>query len=442
MCVALNMLPTVNEVENADDVYIPVPPPRSAPPPAPSAAQASSLMGSAELTSRLYRVSQMIRDPATPVDAVPSLVRPSQSWHRAGRLIKQSLGFRDNANVVFDASLPLQRRVDALQQLERRLAIDPSRQYLAAALRKRQDGAYASLGDRVLTEVYITSETVFDYLTPPPHESHVLLTPVICFVCVVAFCYMAGAFLPYLQAVQQATCATPGDLYAPAGIGHYVIGDFKRSWCLPGNPWQFDQGFLALWGGRYIPFLRHRWYTFVTSAFVHRSCLHLTSNIILFVTTAREIERRYGQLRFLLLWLNAAVGSSLFGAVTEHNCNVVAGLSGSIFGVIALYMLDIWATRAKRQVLILRVSALVFGLCAIFLGFVVTPQSFSHLTHLGGVLFGILPAFLFQTHVSENEKVEAWLPVVAGIILSLLYIICFSVLYSHTMENVTCGLLL
>lgn len=87
-------------------------------------------------------------------------------------------------------------------------------------------------------------------------------------------------------------------------------------------------------------------------------------------------------------------------------------------------------------------AALVFGLCALFLGYIITPQGFSSLTHLGGALFGILPAFLFQSHVSKHERVEAWLPVVAGVVLSLLYTICFSVLYAHTIHTVTCGGLL
>lgn len=42
--------------------------------------------------------------------------------------------------------------------------IEPPRKYLAAALRKKQQEAYVSIGDRLPTEMYITSETVFDFL--------------------------------------------------------------------------------------------------------------------------------------------------------------------------------------------------------------------------------------------------------------------------------------
>ncbi len=431
---------SLSTVAENDDVHVPMPPVpslTSAPPPARSAGAA--LSDGQGIESRLYRVSQMIREPTSPTQAGPSLSRPSQSWHRAGRLIKQSLGFRDNANVVFDTNLPLQQRVDALQQLERRLAIDPSRQYLAAALRKRQDGRYANFGDKILTEVYITSETVFDWLTPPPHEHHVILTPLICLICIVAFAYMSGSFLTYAEHVKEVTCATPAVLYSPTGIGRWITGDFRRSWCIPGNAWQFDQGFLALWGGRYTPMLRGRWYTLVLSAFVHRSFLHVASNLVLILMVGREIERRYGQLRFLLLWLNAVVGANLFSAVGEHNCDVVCGLSGGIFGLIALYCLDIWNTRSKRQVLILRVAGLVSALLGLFLGFIVTPQGFSHQSHIGGVIFGVLPAFLFQEHLTQNERIEAWLPAVSATILTLLYTILFGVFYGHTITHVTCG---
>lgn len=437
----------LTSVSEDSEVHIPMPEtrgpqkPAKPPPVAPSAVQAQQLQSQTALDpSRLYRVSQLIRPPQE-TDSV-SLDRPSQTWHRATRLIRHSLGFRGSASVVFDSSLPLQQRVDALQRLEKRLAIDPSRQYLAAAMRKRQDKSYASFGDKLLTEVYITSETVFDWFTPPRYEHHVFLTPIIIALCIIAFAYMAGAFLSYAEHAKKLTCDVPAQFYSPSGIGRFLIGDFRKNWCLNANAWQFDQGFLALWGGRYTPVMRKRWYSFVIAALVHRSTLHLVSNIILFALTAREIERRYGQLRFMLLWVNAAVGSSLFGAVTEGNCNVVVGLSGSVFGMIALYALDIWTTRKKRQILILRVSGLVLGLCALFVGYVMTPQGFSHLTHLGGVLFGILPAFLLQEHLTNNEKVEAWLPIVAGSVLSLLYIICFSTFYAHTIHKVVCASLL
>lgn len=438
MCQCM-MLPTVGE---DSEITVEV---SDGPPPARSAQQAMEIQSGVEArneASRLYRVSKMLQQTVVNGAHSVGLHRPSQNWHRAARLIRQSLNFRDNANEVFNTSLPLQQRVNALQRLEERLAVDPSRKYLAAALRKRQEGAYSSLGDRLLTEAYITSETVFDYLTPPKYERHVVLTPIICMLCGIAFVYMAGAFLPYVEHTQQVTCNDPSALYLPRAPGRWLCGDFVKNWCLPGNAWQFSQGFIATWGGRYSPFMRHRWYTFLTSAFVHRSFLHVLSNLVLFSMLASEVEKRYGQIRFLFVWVNSTVGASLFSAVGEHNCNVVCGLSGSCFGVLALYCLDLWHTRAKRQVLILRVSGLVGGLLLLGLGYALTPQGYSHLSHLGGALFGVLPALLFQERLTKHERFEAWLPVFAGVVLGCSYTILFTVFYCHTMKTLSCGTLL
>lgn len=446
-----------SSMEVSPSINIPSPPlvpqskPKAPPPVAKSAVQAveiqaqllqSGLPQAGMDASTLYRVSKLLRHSMQHGAQSIGLNRPSQTWHRAARLIRQSLNFRENATEVFDTSLPLQQRVNALQRLEERLAIDPSRKYLAAALRKKQEGAYASFGDKLLTEVYITSETVFDFLTPPKYERHVILTPVICMLCIIAFLYMAGANLPYLEHTQETSCQKPDQLYAPGAVVRWMVGDFSKTWCLPGNAWQFSQGYLALWGGRYTPLMRRRWYTFLTSAFVHRSFLHVLSNLVLFSMLASEIERRYGQMRFLFLWVSSTVGASLFSAVCEHNCNVVCGLSGSCFGMIALYALDVWSGRKKRQVLILRVSGLVAALCVLFLGYIMTPQAFSHISHVGGALFGVLPALLFQEHITKHERIEAWLPAVAAVVLGSLFAILFGVFYAHTITHTTCGTLL
>lgn len=353
-----------------------------------------------------------------------------------------SLNFRTNANVVFDTSLPLQERVDALQQLEQRLAVDPSRKYLAAALRKKQANQFSSFGDRILTEVFVLSERIFDWFSPVSEEHHVILTPVICLCCLVAFVFMSGSYLSYMQNAEQKACSNPSSMYGPSAIVGWAFGYFNGHWCLTGAAWQFGDAFTVSWGGRYTPLMSRRWYCFLLSALVHHSFLHLVSNLVLFLMLATEIERRYGQLRFLLLWVSSTVGGGLFSAVAEHNCNVVVGLSASVFGMIVLYMLDIWTMRKKRQVLILRTAGLVGGLLLLFTGYIVTPQGFSNWSHFGGALFGILPALLFQKHISRHEKVEAWLPLVSGCVLTVLYLMLLLIFYFHTIKTVMCGQLL
>ena len=367
-----------------DDIELgPVPPPAQPPP--------------SRMTERLNRPSFFNRT---------SVVGVRGAWHSVNRLMRTSINFRSNTNIAFDPALPLTERMQALRRLEERLERDPTRVILRQALQKSRESSYNSVLDGVATETLIVSERLFDWFTPRRHgERTVVITPLICLACWTIFMYMAGA-----------TTASCSALVGPAGprsLLEWLHG-------AQGECQTFSSDYLQLWGGRYAP--SQSWYSWLTTAFVHEGFLHIFPNLSLFLLLGSEIEARYGSLRFAALWLVTTLGGSLLAGVAGDRCTVVVGLSGSVFGLMGLFIIDLaknWRTVGQP---LLRLAAFVALLVVLGVTFLVQPKGVSHFSHIGGLLTGLFPSLLLQQHFLEPrvwlqaraiEKAECAAPILA-----------------------------
>ena len=230
-------------------------------------------------------------------------------------------------------------------------------------------------------------------------------------------------------------------------------------WCLPGAQWQFSASYLRTFGGRFNPDLVHRPYEWLTSAFIHQHFIHLCSNVALLLLIGCEVERRYGLPRTLALFILTAVAGNLLSAVAEARCAVVVGLSGAIFGFMPLYVLDIikhWRDMVAPalQVFFFFVFLITFGASIIR-----QPTGISHLSHVGGLLMGLIPALLYQYHVLPHhddndsvhhfrvhpttlERIELLLPIVSLLVLLTYFIAIFLIFYLHVLPGLDCPPLL
>ena len=80
-------------------------------------------------------------------------------------------------------------------------------------------------------------------------------------------------------------------------------------------------------------------------------------------------------------------------------------------------------------------------LLAFFIFFVVTiattPSGTSHLSHVGGFLCGLFPAFPFLPNF-HSERWEAWLPVVGGLLAVVIYVTLPAYFYRQIYPAISC----
>jgi membrane associated rhomboid family serine protease len=131
----------------------------------------------------------------------------------------------------------------------------------------------------------------------------------------------------------------------------------------------------------------NQWFRFIIPMFMHAGVIHIGFNMLLQLTMGRDMERSIGSIRFFLVY----VSSGIFGFVMGGNfaAPIIAstGASGSLFGVIALTLLDLlysWRDRVNP------VKDLIFIMLDIVISFVLgLLPGLDNFSHIGGFLMGL-----------------------------------------------------
>lgn len=131
----------------------------------------------------------------------------------------------------------------------------------------------------------------------------------------------------------------------------------------------------------------NQWYRFVIPIFLHAGIIHIAFNLYLQVTLGREIETKIGPLRFLAVYLASGIFGFVFGGNFSGPGIPSMGASGSLFGIIAISLLDLlyhWSeVRQPVRELCFIIVGIVFSLV---LGLLPGIDNFSH---IGGFLIGL-----------------------------------------------------
>jgi rhomboid protease GluP len=140
--------------------------------------------------------------------------------------------------------------------------------------------------------------------------------------------------------------------------------------------------------------LAGQYWRFITPIFLHANLLHVGLNMLNFFILGIFIERLFGHLRFLLIYLVTGVVSviaSFYFAPQE----VSVGASGAIFGIVGAYSVFVLMHRRAFRaggIPILLWLVLVIGLN---LGLGLFIANIDNYAHLGGLLSGFLLGWLF-----------------------------------------------
>jgi membrane associated rhomboid family serine protease len=131
-----------------------------------------------------------------------------------------------------------------------------------------------------------------------------------------------------------------------------------------------------------------------TYIFLHGGITHLLFNFLALWMFGGELESHWGSRKFLGYFLFCGIGAGICTVIfTPYQFIPVIGASGAIYGILLafgwlfpnrlIYIYFLFPIPAKYMVII-------FGLIELFSSMEGTGGGVAHLTHLGGLLFGLL----------------------------------------------------
>ena len=120
---------------------------------------------------------------------------------------------------------------------------------------------------------------------------------------------------------------------------------------------------------------------------MHAGLIHIGFNLLLQLTMGREMEKAIGSIRFFLVYMSAGIFGFVMGGNFAATAIASTGASGSLFGVIALTLLDLlysWSDRKSP------VKDLMFIFLDIAISFVLgLLPGLDNFSHIGGFLMGL-----------------------------------------------------
>ena len=132
----------------------------------------------------------------------------------------------------------------------------------------------------------------------------------------------------------------------------------------------------------------------VTYSFLHGSIAHLFFNMFALYMFGGELERLFGQQRYLNLYflsvITAAIAQLVFSAVAGGDPYPTVGASGGVFGLLLAY--GMYFPRRTLMLLFPPIPmpawlfVTLYGLLELYLGVTGTAAGVAHFAHLGGML--------------------------------------------------------
>ncbi|KAK0619328.1 hypothetical protein B0T14DRAFT_519081 [Immersiella caudata] len=131
----------------------------------------------------------------------------------------------------------------------------------------------------------------------------------------------------------------------------------------------------------------NQWFRFIVPMFLHAGLIHIGFNMLLQLTMGRDMEKSIGPIRFFLVYISSGIFGFVMGGNFAATGIASTGASGSLFGVIALTLLDLlysWKDRVSpvKDLLLIFLDIVI----SFVLGLLPGLDNFSH---IGGFLMGL-----------------------------------------------------
>ncbi|MFP7297636.1 rhomboid family intramembrane serine protease [Neobacillus niacini] len=185
---------------------------------------------------------------------------------------------------------------------------------------------------------------------------------------------------------------------------------------------------LIKFGAKFNPYIYEgEWWRFITPIFLHIGFLHLAMNTLALYFLGPAVEKIFGNIRFLFIYLFAGISGVIASFIFSPN--ISAGASGAIFGCFGalLYFALIYPKLFFRTMGPSVITVLIFNL---IFGF--TVSIVDNAGHLGGLAGGFLAAGIL--HFPKKKK-----PFLQTLFLILSVIIIYGSLVYGFQQSKTSG---
>jgi membrane associated rhomboid family serine protease len=163
----------------------------------------------------------------------------------------------------------------------------------------------------------------------------------------------------------------------------------------------------------------HGWITILTSMFMHAGWLHIIGNMLFFWVFGPEIEDVMGPLRYLVFYLLGGLAATTAQIAVDPASTVPnLGASGAIAAVMGAFLITYPRDRIRTILLFGWFARVTFIPAIILVGIWFLTQLFSevgalvsvqqggvaYMAHVGGFVFGMITARLFEIRQRRAEQ--------------------------------------
>ena len=132
----------------------------------------------------------------------------------------------------------------------------------------------------------------------------------------------------------------------------------------------------------------NQWFRFILPIFLHAGIIHIGFNLLLQLTLGREMEISIGSWRFALVYFSSGIFGFVLGGNFAAPAIASTGASGSLFGILALTLLELLYTWKEHKSPWKELAFIGLDVIISFvLGLLPGLDNFSH---IGGFLMGLV----------------------------------------------------
>ena len=169
--------------------------------------------------------------------------------------------------------------------------------------------------------------------------------------------------------------------------------------------WHAQNSIQLAWGANFGPATQDgQWWRLGSALFLHFGLIHLTMNLWALWDGGQLVERMFGHLRFIIIYLASGLCGNLLSLVIQGNEAVSGGASGAIFGVYGALLVFVWRERQQLnpgEFRWLFWGALGFSAVSITLGLII--PGIDNSAHIGGLVAGCLLGMLFGRALTTSS---------------------------------------
>lgn len=181
------------------------------------------------------------------------------------------------------------------------------------------------------------------------------------------------------------------------------------------------EGMINLFANYYVNLQKGELWRLITCTFMHANIYHIFFNMYALYTVGPLVEKYYGKIKYLAIYITSGVVGSLMSAVLSNSVSV--GASGAIFGLFGSLLFFGYKYRATLDGF-LRSSIIPVLLINLVLGFII--PSVDVYAHIGGCLGGLLLSYTVgvANKKSTNDRISGTIIIIISfIVLSYLLMI-------------------